>query len=62
MIVAEEKIFIPSYNKKIISLDAKTGNIIWEKNLADYAPRRGMVYLGKKIIKNQNYFFHHIKV
>tara|TARA_A100001015_G_scaffold318573_1_gene438851 strand:- start:277 stop:2004 length:1728 start_codon:yes stop_codon:yes gene_type:complete len=45
VIVAERKIFIPSYNKKIITLDAKTGNTIWELNLKDYAPRRGMVYL-----------------
>ncbi len=44
VIVAEEKIFIPSYNKKIIALNAKTGNTIWELNLDDYAPRRGMVY------------------
>ena len=45
VIVAEKKIFIPSYNKKIIVLDAKTGKFIWELNLNDYAPRRGMVYL-----------------
>ena len=45
VIVAEKKIFIPSYNKKIITLDAKTGKFIWELNLNDYAPRRGMVYL-----------------
>jgi quinoprotein glucose dehydrogenase len=45
VIVAEKKIFIPSYNKKIIALDAKTGKFIWELNLNDYAPRRGMVYL-----------------
>ena len=44
VIVAEEKIFIPSYNKKIITLDAKSGNLIWELNLKNYAPRRGMVY------------------
>jgi quinoprotein glucose dehydrogenase len=45
VIVAEKKIFIPSYNKKIITLDAKTGKFIWEIDLNDYAPRRGMVYL-----------------
>ena len=45
VIVAEKKIFIPSYNKKIIALNAKTGKFIWELNLNDYAPRRGMVYL-----------------
>ena len=44
VIVAENKIFIPSYNKKIITLDASNGKKIWELKLDDYAPRRGMVY------------------
>ena len=30
VIVAEDKIFIPSYNKKIIALDAITGKPKWE--------------------------------
>ena len=30
VIVAEKKIYIPSYNKKIITLDAKTGSLIWK--------------------------------
>ena len=47
VIVAENKIYIPSYNKKIISLDAKTGKKIWELKLDDYAPRRGMLYVEK---------------
>ena len=47
VIVAENKIFIPSYNKKIICLDAKTGNYLWEFKLKDNAPRRGMVYYGQ---------------
>ena len=57
VIVAEEKIFIPSYNKKIITLDAKTGSFIWEINLADYAPRRGMVYLERKKNQKSKLFF-----
>ena len=47
VIVAENKIFIPSYNKKIITLDARTGKKIWELKLEDYAPRRGMLYVEK---------------
>ena len=47
VIVAENKIYIPSYNKKIISLDARTGKKIWELKLDDYAPRRGMLYVEK---------------
>ncbi len=45
VIVAEKKIFIPSYNKKIIALNAKNGKFIWEYRLDSYAPRRGMTYL-----------------
>ena len=47
VIVAENKIYIPSFNKKIITLDAKTGKKIWELKLDDYAPRRGMLYVAK---------------
>ncbi len=47
VIVAENKIYIPSSNKKIITLDAKTGKKIWELKLDDYAPRRGMLYVAK---------------
>ena len=43
-IVAENKIIIPSYNKKIICLDAITGELLWEFKLKDGSPRRGMVY------------------
>ena len=57
VIVAEKKIFIPSYNKKIITLDAKTGKFIWELNLKDYAPRRGMVYLEAKNDQPSKLFF-----
>ena len=48
VIVAENKVYIPSYNKKIITLDARTGKKIWELKLDDYAPRRGMLYVEKK--------------
>ncbi len=44
VIIAENKIFIPSNNKKIICLDAKTGKFLWEFDLNDGSPRRGMVY------------------
>ncbi len=47
VIVAENKVYIPSYNKKIITLDARTGKKIWELKLDDYAPRRGMLYIEK---------------
>ncbi len=57
VIVAEGKIFIPSYNKKIITLDAKNGNFLWELNLSDFAPRRGMVYLEKKNNHPSRLFF-----
>ena len=57
VIVAENKIFIPSYNKKIISLDAVTGREIWELELSDYAPRRGMVYLKGDTNQTSKLFF-----
>ena len=57
VIVAEKKIFIPSYNKKIITLSAETGKLIWELNLKDYAPRRGMVYLREKNGEPSKLFF-----
>ena len=57
VIVAENKIFIPSYNKKIISLDAVTGREIWELELSDYAPRRGMVYLKGNTNQTSKLFF-----
>ena len=47
VIIAENKVYIPSYNKKIITLDARTGKKIWELQLDDYAPRRGMLYVEK---------------
>ena len=61
VIVAENKIFIPSYNKKIITLDAKTGKKIWELKLDDYAPRRGMVYLKNAKTKSSKLFFSSYK-
>ena len=61
VIVAEQKIFIPSYNKKIISIDARNGNFIWEIKLDDYSPRRGMVYLKKQGNESSKLFFHHTK-
>lgn len=45
VLIAEKKVFIPSNNKKIISLDAKTGRLIWEFRLDSNSPRRGMLYL-----------------
>ena len=45
VLVAEGKIFIPSNNKKIIALNAKTGEHIWELKLDSNSPRRGMLYL-----------------
>lgn len=47
-IVAEKKIFISSFNKKIIALDAISGKPVWEFFLDDIAPRRGMLYLPGK--------------
>ena len=45
VIVAEEKIFIPTSNKKIIALNALNGQFLWEFRLKNSSPRRGMVYL-----------------
>ena len=61
VIVAENKIFIPSYNKKIITLDAKTGKKLWELKLDAYAPRRGMVYLKNTKTKSSKLFFSSYK-
>ena len=61
VIVAEKKIFIPSYNKKIICLDAKNGSLIWEVKLDDYAPRRGMLYNKKKNDQISRLFFSSYK-
>ncbi len=47
VIIAENKVYIPSYNKKIITLDARTGKKIWELKLDNNAPRRGMLYVEK---------------
>ena len=44
VIVAENKIFIPSFNKKIICLDAQKGYLLWEFDLKSSSPRRGMVF------------------
>ena len=63
VIVAENKIYIPSYNKKIIALDARSGKLIWELALDDNAPRRGMVYSkGKKNQSARLYFPSHKKI
>ena len=63
VIVAEDKIYIPSYNKKIIALDAKSGKLIWELALEDYAPRRGMVYRkGKNNQSSRLYFPSYKKI
>ena len=61
VIVANNKIFIPSYNKKIITLDARTGEFIWELNLEDYAPRRGMIFFPKKSNEPPKLFFSSYK-
>ena len=61
VIVAENKIFIPSYNKKIITLDAKTGKKLWDLKLDAYAPRRGMVYLKNTKTKSSKLFFSSYK-
>ena len=61
VIVAEDKIFIPSNNKKIICLNAKTGKFLWEFDLADGAPRRGMVYLNEQTEDSSKIFFSSYK-
>ena len=57
VIVAKNKIFIPSYNKKIICLDAKTGIFLWDFKLKDSAPRRGMVFFDDGISNKSNIIF-----
>ena len=61
VIVSDNKIFIPSYNNKIITLNAKTGNLIWKFDLDEKAPRRGMVYLKKDIKNPPRLFFSSYK-
>ena len=61
VIVAEGKIFIPSYNKNIIALNAKTGSFIWKFNLTSDSPRRGMVYLKENENKSSKLFFSSYK-
>ena len=57
VIVADGKIYIPSYNKKIITLDARSGKLIWELTLDDYAPRRGMVYSKREKNRSARLYF-----
>jgi len=57
VIVAENKIYIPSYNKKIICLDAKTGKFLWNFDLKDVSPRRGMVYFPDNTASNSKIIF-----
>jgi len=57
VIVAKDKIFIPSYNKKIICLDAKTGIFLWDFKLKDSAPRRGMVFFDDGISDKSKIIF-----
>lgn len=60
-IVADNKIYIPSYDKKIVCLDAKSGKLLWDFTLDDGAPRRGMVYLNKKSNQSSKIFFSSYK-
>ena len=60
-IVAENKIFIPGYNKKIIALDALTGRPLWKLNLKDNAPRRGMIYYPEASGKKSRLYFSSYK-
>ncbi len=57
VIVAENKIIIPSYNKKIICLDAKSGKLLWDYPLKDGSPRRGMVFSSNKENGSSKIFF-----
>ena len=45
------------YNKKIITLDARSGKLIWELTLDDYAPRRGMVYSKREKNRSARLYF-----
>jgi quinoprotein glucose dehydrogenase len=60
-IVAENKIIIPSYNKKLICLDAITGQFLWELKLKDGSPRRGMIYKKKNKKNDSKIFFSSYK-
>ena len=61
VIVAESKILIPSNNKKIICLDAKTGMLLWDYSLLNGSPRRGMIYLEGKKNNSSKIFFSSYK-
>jgi len=60
-IVAEDKIIIPSFNKEIICLDAKSGKFLWKHILKDQSPRRGMVYMKGKTNESSKIFFSSYK-
>ncbi len=60
-IIAENKVFIPSYDKRIICLNAKDGKFLWEFYLEDGSPRRGMVYLNNKSEDSSKIFFSSYK-
>ncbi len=60
-LVADKKIFIASSNKKIIALDAATGKLVWEFQLEDNSPRRGMLYLEKNNIQPARIVFSSYK-
>jgi len=56
-IIAEKKIYIPSTSKKIVSIDAVSGQKIWEYKTEGTPARRGLVYLKEsKISKSRIYF------
>ncbi len=56
-IVAENKIYMPSTSKKIVSIDGINGKKIWEHKTKGTPARRGLVYLKKsKVSKSRIYF------
>jgi quinoprotein glucose dehydrogenase len=61
VIVANNKIFIPSNDKSIIALDALSGKPVWKFVLKDAAPRRGMLYLSDKEKQKSRLFFSSYK-
>ena len=55
-IFAEKKIFLPTTGNKIIALDYKNGNKIWEYNAKATPARRGMIYWPNKNFGSRIYF------
>ena len=57
LIIAEDKIFTPTTRNKIIALNAKIGNKLWEYKTSGVPARRGLIYWpGENNFESRIYF------